>query len=219
MFWMICTSIGEPSVAACRAALERMPSGSLAELRLDLIEDLDEEGVRLLFSMPRRLVATCRPGKIEESVRFYLLSLAIQSGAAFVDVDLESSRDFKNAILKTAHIAGCKVVISFHDFRQTPSRHVLMEKIVSCFASGGDLAKIACRADTPQDAARLLGLLDSPSPLIVAGMGSCGPITRVVGPLLGSVWVYASLDDGKETASGQIPARKLEKLLEEMAHV
>lgn len=218
MFWMICTSVGEPTVAACRAVLKRMPPGSLAEIRLDLIEDLTDANVRQLFSMPLRLVATCRPGKIADSERLRLLSLAIRSGASFVDVELESSADLKNSIAEAARKSGCKMVISFHDFQQTPSREVLLEKIGSCFAAGANLAKIACQTNTSQDAARLLGLLDSRRPLIVAGMGPCGPITRVAGPLLGSVWTFASLEGRTETASGQISAPRLEKILEEISH-
>jgi 3-dehydroquinate dehydratase-1 len=45
-------------------------------------------------------------------------------------------------------------------------------------------------------------------------MGPKGRLTRVVAPLLGSQFTYASAAGGKETAEGQIEREELEKIME-----
>ena len=49
--------------------------------------------------------------------------------------------------------------------------------------------------------------------IIVIGMGEKGKITRIVAPLLGSPFTYASLKEGKETAEGQISVDRLKELM------
>jgi 3-dehydroquinate dehydratase-1 len=68
-----------------------------------------------------------------------------------------------------------------------------------------------------RDNARLLGLLDSHSKIVVVGMGEKGRITRITAPLLGSPFAFASLSKGKETATGQIDKKTLETLLHNLA--
>jgi 3-dehydroquinate dehydratase-1 len=52
--------------------------------------------------------------------------------------------------------------------------------------------------------------------IIVIGMGAMGKITRIVAPLLGSPFTFASLGEGKETAEGQMAAEKMRKLMGEL---
>jgi 3-dehydroquinate dehydratase-1 len=67
-----------------------------------------------------------------------------------------------------------------------------------------------------RDNARLLGLLDLGVPLVVVGMGRLGRLTRIAAPLLGSLFTYASLGAGRETADGQLDAASLERILLEL---
>ena len=46
------------------------------------------------------------------------------------------------------------------------------------------------------------------------GMGKKGRITRVVAPLVGSPFTFASLIEGRETAEGQIDKAALGSLME-----
>jgi 3-dehydroquinate dehydratase-1 len=47
-------------------------------------------------------------------------------------------------------------------------------------------------------------------------MGEKGKLTRLAAPLLGSVFTYASLGEGKETAEGQWEAASLRRILLEL---
>jgi 3-dehydroquinate dehydratase type I len=103
------------------------------------------------------------------------------------------------------------------DFEKTPPRKVLEDVVDRCFASGADIAKIACRVRSQKDNARLLGLLDDDRALVVVGLGKKGTMTRVIGPLAGGLFSFASRAKGRETAGGQIPHKALEKLIRMVA--
>lgn len=209
---MICVSLAEPTAAACLRALEGI---DFAEIRLDKMR-IGPGGVIKIFARHPHLIATCRAGGMSEEKRRRLLLSAIGAGAAFVDIELESETRFKEQIVRAARSAVCRVIVSYHNFDKTPPRADLEKTIELAFASGADIAKIACRVRARRDSARLLGLLDIGRPLIVVGMGSKGGLTRIAAPLLGSLFTYASLGKGKETAEGQWDAPSLERILLEL---
>jgi 3-dehydroquinate dehydratase-1 len=212
---MICVSIAERTAEGCIKALEGL---ELAEIRMDAMEpsELSAANIRRIFSLPLRLIATCRPGIRDDEHRRNALLNAIESGAAYVDIEVESEDAFKSAIAAKAREKGCKVIVSYHNYKKTPPSEELRQIAEWCFQSDADIAKIACMANSEKDNARLLGLLDLGRPLIVIGMGDMGRLTRVVAPLLGGVFTYASELSGKETAPGQMDKARLEKLMEDL---
>ena len=166
-----------------------------------------------LFSRARTLIATCRPGGQSDEERKRLLMRAIASGAAFVDVEIESETVYREEIVAKARSHGCRVIVSHHNFERTPERPALEACVSACFDAGADIAKIACMVRSSGENARLLSLLDTDRKIVVVGMGERGRITRVLAPLLGSPFTYASFAEGKETADGQIDRETLQELL------
>lgn len=212
---MICVSLKETKPEKLLRLLKGI---EFAEIRLDKLT-VDVESVRNIFSQHPNLIATCRPGLMEDRERKTLLLTAIKAGAAYVDIEVEGDNAFKDALVQESRRQGCNVIVSYHNFEKTPERAEL-EKIVSwCFDSGGDIAKIACLVRSEKDNARILGLLSDARPLVVIGMGHLGKITRIVGPNLGSLFTYAALEEGQETAEGQISKTKLENILKRLKHV
>jgi 3-dehydroquinate dehydratase I len=209
---MICVSLAEPTVAACLGALEGL---ELAEVRLDKMR-IGPAGVKAIFSRHPRLIATCRPGAVPEARRRRLLLAAIEAGAAFVDVEAEAGPRLRDRLVSAARSRNCRVIVSHHDFRRTPPRPELEAVVRRAFEAGADIAKVACRVREIRDNARLLGLLDLGVPLVVVGMGRLGRLTRIAAPLLGSLFTYASLGAGRETADGQLDAASLERILLEL---
>ena len=205
----ICVSLAEPSVDACLTALEHV---DFAEIRLERIL-LAPGDVQRLFSSHPALIATCRPGERPDIERQRLLVDAIEAGAKFIDVELESDGCYREGLIARARSRGCWVIVSFHDYEKTPDRPVLEGLVSACFEAGADIAKIACLARSHRDAARLISILDTDRDVVVAGMGEHGRVTRILAPLLGSPFTYASLSEGKETADGQIDKETLEQLL------
>ena len=207
---MICLSIAD---VTADEAINLLAKVELAELRLDRI-DFDKNDLGKLFSSKARTIVTCRRNdKMNEDERKGIILESIEKGASMVDVEVENSDDFKNEIINTAKKNKCTAIISYHDYEKTPVMRELEQILTWCFESGADIAKIACQAHSSEDAARLLALYSFGRPLISIGMGEAGKITRIAAPLLGAPFTYASSEDAKKTAPGQMNAEKLESII------
>lgn len=205
---MICATVAEKTVAECVRAIEGL---SFAEIRLDAM-DVTPRDMGLIFSRGKRLIATCRPGKFNDDERRELLITSIDEGASFVDLEVDSDEEYGARIVERARTKGCKVIVSFHDYEKTPEREELLHIVARCFEKGADVAKIACRVESGREIARLVGLLDSPDPPVVIGMGHEGAVTRVMAPLLGSPFTYGARESGKEVVEGQLDCHTLRRV-------
>ena len=137
--------------------------------------------------------------------------LELLPAAALVDVEIRSLRGMKE-VLTEARKAGVGVIASFHDFQKTPSASRLEDLVKQACDAGADVMKIATRADSPADVARLLNLLEcSPLPLAVMGMGRLGMPSRVMLAAAGSVLNYGWLHCPNVT--GQWSAPELRSVL------
>jgi 3-dehydroquinate dehydratase len=194
---MICVSIAEPTLEDCLAAIQGL---ELAEIRIDKTS-LTAVDVKQLFSSPSKLVATCRPGGRSEDERLGLLQAA-----------------FREAVLAAAREKGCRVIISYHNDKETPLKQVLLLVIEECFDLGADIAKVVCCVQTPQDCVRLLSLYETRKNVVALGMGKLGVITRIAAPFLGAPLTYASLAPGHETAEGQPDIKTMEAVMKFLGH-
>ena len=212
---MICIALGSLTYEECLRAVQTLP---FAEIRLDLLE-LSREQVAAIFAANANLVATCRAGKFNDDERRALLLQAINNGAAYVDVEVDASDAFKDAVIQAAKARRTKIIISYHDFEKTPERAELEHLLRWCGEFTPDIIKIACMVHSARDNARLLGLLDTDTPMIVVGMGEQGKISRVVSPLTGSVFTFASYAADKATAPGQLFKDDIEDIINRINHL
>jgi len=217
---LICVSVAEKTVDDC---LEVLRGLDFAEVRIDAMDAAIEDMERI-FSKPQTLIATFRPmingmnppKSLDNDMRKTFLIAAIEAGAQYVDLEIESNDTLRREIIKKAKLENCKVIISFHDFYATPEEKRLHEITALCFSKGADIAKIACKVNDRKDNLALLKLLDNTDyqgKTIVIGMGNKGRITRIAAPFLGSPFTFASPSKGKETAEGQIDKDSLEKIM------
>jgi 3-dehydroquinate dehydratase-1 len=206
---MICRAIIPKTV---NEAVEINKSAPLIEIRLEEIKGLLKEDVFNIFKTDSKIVATCRPGYVDEKTRLQILKWAAEAGAAYVDIEIESDNEFKKEIVQSAKSYGTQVIISYHNFDKTPDKQTLKDIIDNCFNDGAHIAKIACFANSKMDAARIISLLDDERPIIPLGMGKEGEITRVAAPILGAPFTFAPLKDEMTTAPGQIASETLEKV-------
>lgn len=211
---MLCVSLAHSPFEECRAVAER---SQMVELRLDSLAITPAE-VKIICGLTR-VVATCRPAGGDEDRQKEALLTALRAGAHYVDLEREAGESQFAAIREATRTAGSKLIVSFHDYLNTPPRETLAAIVNECFKRGADIVKIACRAESMADSARLLGLLEQLRPLVVIGMGEAGKITRIVGPLLGSLWSYAAVSEGKESAEGQLSADVCEELLNRLSAI
>ncbi len=206
---MICVALQENNVKRCLQIIEKV---EMAEIRIDMAK-LSIDDVKQIFrTSTKPLIATCRPEFCSDEVRMELLKTAIKAGAAFVDVEIESSEAFKQEMCEFTKAYNCKLIISYHNYDCTPDNETLQSLIKSSFKSGADIAKIAVMVQSVQDNARLLSLYDTEKAVVALGMGQLGKITRIVAPLFGSPFTFAALDDASATAPGQITYEKLKTI-------
>jgi len=152
---MICISIADVTI---NEAINIIESNELSEVRLDRLV-FGNDDIAKLFSHKKTTIATYRPSAaIAESERKKWLIAAINAGAQYVDIEVESSDDFKNDIVETAMSKNCKVIVSYHDYNKTPLMNELEEIMKWCFDSKCDMAKICCHVDSYEECARLLSL-------------------------------------------------------------
>jgi len=217
---LICVSIMERTVEGCLKAMDGL---DFAEVRMDAM-NASIEDIQTIFSRPLTLIATFMPSNpgmksqktVDTDTRKRYLIAAIDSGARYVDVEVQANSIFRGEIIEKAKMKNCKVIVSFHDFQTTPDAEKLKSITALCFQEGADIAKIACKVNNARDNLKLLMLLDNADyygKTIVIGMGDKGRITRIAAPLLGSPFTFASASKGKETAEGQIEKDTLEQMI------
>jgi len=207
---MICVSIPEKQPDVC---LQLIQQADMAEIRIDMAQ-FDAAAVASVFSQSTKpLIATCRPELVPDNERVALLSEAISHGAAYVDVEYEASSDIKQVLIAQAKKYGCKVIISYHNYTNTPSIEDLHAIIDNCFEWGADIAKIATTACSKADSARVLGLYATYQNIVALAMGECGAITRLANIYLGSPFTFAAIDELQKTAPGQFTVAEMNRLL------
>jgi len=213
---MLCVSLGSISFEECLKAVKKY---ELCELRLDRLKLKDKE-LEKVISAGKKILVTYRPvKKITDDQRVKKLKAAMDMGAAYVDIEVESEDLFKNEITIYASKRKTKIIVSYHNHAKTPQKSELEHIVEWCKGSSPDIIKIACKSNSNRDNARLLGLLDSDFKMIVIGMGPKGTITRVFAPKLGAFCSYATLSEGLKTAPGQLTEKELEKFLSGLYYV
>lgn len=204
----ICVSIGNANFEEIKNLLPKFP---LVELRVDLL-DLSKDELKQLLALHGNLIITYRANNGNYELMLDMLSNAIEFGAAWVDVDIDTPDDIIKKVVAKARTKNCRVIISYHNFDKTPSTSIFNSIITSVSAYNPALTKIACMANSPNDCVRVLSLYENHSNILAFCMGQVGTITRIAAPILGAPFTYAGLP-GKETAPGQIDYIKMNEIL------
>ncbi|MBN1366977.1 MAG: type I 3-dehydroquinate dehydratase [Dehalococcoidales bacterium] len=187
------------------------------EVRLDLIGDGWQTWVKKLN---RPWIATNRlpeeGGKWVggETDRIAKIYEAVKLGARIVDIELRT--DGLADIIGQIRRKKVRCLISVHNFKDTPDIEELKAIIRREIAVGADICKVATAARRLEDNMTILSLFSQfPGIKLVAmAMGQFGVSSRVLSPLLGGYFTYASLTEGKESAAGQLTAAYLRSFYE-----
>ena len=109
-----------------------------------------------------------------------------------------------------------KCLLSYHDFEGTPPLGELVGIVRRQMKAGADIGKVVTTATKFEDNLTALQLIaDFRQARVVSfAMGPLGSVSRVLCPLIGGEFTYASIETGKESAAGQITVRDLRKLYE-----
>ena len=200
--------IASPADLRFAVALGRPPD--LFELRLDHLCGMADQLERKMSILSAPIIITARDPReggannLSLSQRRDLL-LRFLPYARYVDVELRSARAFKS-LLARAGKQNVRRILSFHNFKSTPSPRSLRAKAVLAKAHGADVFKVATRTERLGELARLVDFVldkDVDLPVSAMGVGKLGAISRLLLARGGSVLNYASLH--RSQIEGQLP--------------
>ncbi|MCM3693480.1 type I 3-dehydroquinate dehydratase [Neobacillus niacini] len=203
----------------------------VVEWRVDFfadVEDLDKvkDALREIRSIlpDTPLVFTFRSAKeggekeVSTSYYFELNKVMVESGLIdIVDVELFNNEESIKTLISVARNHNVYVIISNHDFHETPAKEEIISRLCKAQELGGDLPKIAVM---PQSAADVLTLLDATNtmnehyndtPIITMSMAGKGVISRLAGEIFGSALTFGAAK--KSSAPGQVPVTELRNIL------
>ena len=199
-----------------RAIRMRNPP-DLFELRLDGLARSIKAVREGIDKLPAPCIITARTpreggaNQLSSGERCELL-LTFLPRAAYVDIELRSARTLAQA-LRAARTKNIRIIISFHDFRGTPTALRLDEIARAAQSLGPDIVKIATRTDTPAQLERLLEFFERQAggKVVAMGIGKLGRKSRLEFARRGCPLNYAHL--GAPQIPGQLSIPELRQAL------
>ena len=140
-----------------------------------------------------------------ETERQQTLLNAAKNGFEYVDVDMSSPKH-KETIDKLKQL-GAKPIVSYHKFDGALSSSEMGNILKQEISSGAAVCKIVTTAKKIEDNLTVLNFISAmPSrmKLVCFCMGENGKVSRLLSPMFGAFFTFASLEQGSETASGQM---------------
>ncbi len=208
----ICVSILPKNNEEAQSLIEKAEKAKadFIEVRLDCLET-SRNLKDLAKSTKTPLIAT---NKLKSEQGFFsgtqtqrqeTLLNAAKNGFGYVDVDL-SSQKHKETINQLKQL-GAKPIVSYHKFDGALSVSEMNKVFAEEIASGASVCKIVTTATKVEDNLTALNFVASASSrakLVCFCMGEQGKISRLLSPLFGAFFTFASLEPGSQTATGQM---------------
>jgi 3-dehydroquinate dehydratase type I len=219
----VCIPIVETTVGKAFGAIEKANRvADLIELRLDYLKKVELE--RLFNRVEKPFIVTNRGGeeggryKGDERKRLNILMEAIDLEAHYVDVEMKSEPSLLQSLIRNKR--RTKLILSFHDFQKTPPLNELQNLFDSMIQMGADIVKIVTFANSWEDNLQTLSLIpygkEKGREIVAFCMGEKGKISRIFAPSLGAAWTYASLNNAKTSAPGQLTVQEMNHIWERL---
>lgn len=214
----------EPSDFAEKAAQAKRLGAEAVEIRCDGLADPQPEAILEMMQAVKKcklpVIVTCRDiseGGIHEidfSTRLSILKSAVEANADFVDVEFKQFKhpDMHSVLKAVLEKSETKLILSCHDF-DGPFENltILYESILAVFPEA--IPKLVYKARHINDCFPVFDLLtEADRPVIAFCMGENGLISRILAKKFGSVLTFASLEDGAQTAPGQLSVKTMKEV-------
>jgi len=218
---MICAPIIEPDIDAMVSSANSANS-DLVELRLDYLHTFSN--LEKIKNINKPKIITCMPEwegglfKAEEDERIDILLEALNfcSSLDYVSIEFKTEKILLDKIIESAKKKKIKVIISNHNFQETPKKEEILNILELEEKAGADIAKVAFMPKNYSDVLTVLSVLvdnDLKIPVIAISIGKLGKISRVIGLLMGSYLTFASVEKGRESAVGQMSVDEVREAL------
>ena len=187
------------------------PLVDLFEVRIDLIGEGWQELVKQLekpWIACNRIAEEGGSWQESEARRIERLLQAIELGADIIDIEVRT-KNLEKIVPLIKRRAKC--LLSFHEFKKTPPLDEMKKIVMKEVKAGADICKLVTTAQGLEDNISVLQLISEFPELKVVSlaMGPSGSMSRVLCPLVGGDFTYASIEKGKESAQGQFTVREL----------
>ena len=207
----ICATIVNNDLKAVRQV---EPLVDRLEVRIDLIGDGWQELAKQLnqpWIACNRSAGEGGQWAGNEARRIEGLLEAMELGADIVDIELRT--DNLARIVKLVK-KRTRCLLSFHDLGGTPPLAELKKTVQGQLKAGADICKVVTTAQSIEDNWNVLQLISAfPEVKLVSfAMGPLGALSRVLCPLVGGEFTYASIETGQESAPGQLAVSDLLKI-------
>ncbi len=190
-------------------------TANLIEIRLDYLET-SRNLLELSKSTKIPLIATNKlrseKGNFSgtENDRQQTLLNAAKNGFTYVDVDLSSPNH--NETIEQIKELGAKPIVSYHKFDGMLNASEMGKILEQEISIGAVVCKIVTTAKHVEDnltALNFVSVMHSRAKIVCFCMGGIGKVSRLLSPLFGAYFTFASLDEGNETASGQLSIQEM----------
>lgn len=219
----ICIPIIENSLSKAQNSVHQASKiADLIELRIDYLKT--PQIPTFLNAREKPFIITYRRreegGKheINDKRRLEILEEAILQGFDYVDVEVRSKSFLLHHLI--SHRGETKIILSYHDFQKTPSINELRRLFDQMIKWKADVIKMVTLAQSWEDNLRVLSLIpyskQRNQEILAFCMGKKGKISRILSPLIGGAWTYASLNRGKVSAPGQLTAYEMREIWERL---
>ncbi|WP_125980705.1 type I 3-dehydroquinate dehydratase [Loigolactobacillus iwatensis] len=137
-----------------------------------------------------------------------------------LDIELFLPQRIVGDLITAAHDSNIAIIMSNHDFQQTPAKTEIISRLTQMAQLNADVAKIAVMPQSAADVSTLLAATEAAHrqltiPLITMAMGNLGKISRISGEVFGSALTFGTV--GAASAPGQIELKMLRHNLAELA--
>ena len=207
----ICVSIVNDDIDAVKTVESQV---DMYEVRIDLIGG----GWRGVAEKLDKPWIACNRRKEEggnwqgsEADRIQSLLDAVGVGASIVDIELNTP-NVESVIGRIKGKAEC--LLSYHNLKETPSQEEMREIVDRQRTAGADICKVVTAARAFADNLTVLQLINEyrKDKIIAFAMGEKGQVSRLLCPLVGGYFTYASIKAGRESADGQLMVSEMREI-------
>jgi 3-dehydroquinate dehydratase I len=213
----ICVSILPKNITEALNLIEEAEKNQadLIEVRLDCLEETRRlkdlaESTKLPLIATNKLVGEKGFFSGNDSERQKTLLNAASNGFEYVDVDLSDPKH-QETINKLKQL-GVKPIVSFHKFDGALGVSEMERILDREIASGACVCKIVTTATQLEDnlpALSFVSFVSSKAKLVCFCMGEHGKVSRLLSPLFGAYFTFASLNQSIQTAAGQMSINEM----------
>ena len=211
------------------AALSHAGLFDIVEIRSDSFDALShEEHIKLVNHILQEMqdypvIYTYRTlnegGKGQKTAAEYesLLGAVLeQCSVDIIDIEFFKYEDIVDNLVQKAKEKGVGIILSQHDFKETPHFDEMMATYRNMYERGGDILKLAYKPADGRDVLSVLSAVHDAREkfncqIVGIAMGELGKITRVAGGVFGSCLTYGYISH--KAAPGQIHAEVLKENL------